>query len=260
MGKEAQMEYLSSSQINLYSQCSLKYRFQYVDLLTKPFKSSSLAFGSAIHSALSWFHRESMTNDKVPLEKLCKIFDADWYSQRTETDIRYKNGEEEMRLVVLAKEMLAMYYQLPPKKAKGTEVSFSVSLNEPKDGGARLIDLEGVIDLIEEGDVVTEFKTSAQMMDSRDADESLQLTIYSYAFEKLYRRPPKALKLVDFVKSKKPKLIVLETRRESDSYQRLYAMADQVLKGIGQKIFFPRSGFWCKDCEYAPQCQAWPSN
>ena len=250
------MEYLSSSQINLYSQCSLKYKFQYVDLLPRPFKPSGLAFGSALHSALSWFHRESMTNGGVALEKLYKIFDADWYSQRTEVEIRYKNGEDETKLAVLAREMLALYLNLPPKRARASEVPFSIPLTLPGDG-KNLIYLEGVIDLIEIDDVITEFKTSAQMMDSKDADESLQLTIYSYAYEKIYQRPPKTLKVIDFVKSKKPKLITLETRRDASGYRRLYGIAAQVLKGINLKIFFPRASFWCKDCEYADQCQTW---
>ena len=253
------MEYLSSSQINLYSQCSLKYKFQYVDLLPKPFKPSGLAFGSAIHSALSWFHRETMTNC-VSLEKLYKIFDADWYSQKIETEIRYKSGEEEMKLVFMAKEMLPLYCQLPPRRAKGIEVPFSVPLIDPGNGKSPAIDIEGVIDLIEEGDVITEFKTSAQMMDSKDADESLQLTIYSYAYEKLYQKPPKLLKVIDFVKSKKPKLIVLETKRDAANYSRLYGIASHVQKGINLSIFFPRTGFWCKDCEYAEQCLAWRGN
>ena len=146
------MEYLSSSQINLYSQCSLKYKFQYVDLLPKPFKPSGLAFGSALHSALSWFHRESMTNGGVPLEKLYKIFDADWYSQRAETEIRYKNGEEEMKLAVMAKEMLA--HVLPSfrrRKPKAPKSRSRFPLIEPGNGKNPLIDIEGVIDLIEDG-------------------------------------------------------------------------------------------------------------
>jgi putative RecB family exonuclease len=98
------------------------------------------------------------------------------------------------------------------------------------------------------------------MLDPKEADQSLQLTIYSYAFEKLYQRPPKALKLVDFVKSRKPKLVTIETRRDRESYRRLYAITAQVLKGITQKLFFPRTGFWCKDCEYAGHCQNWSGN
>jgi len=98
------------------------------------------------------------------------------------------------------------------------------------------------------------------MVDLKEADQSLQLTIYSYAYEKLYRRPPGALKVIDFVKSKKPKLMVLETKRDAASYSRLYGIASQILKGITLKIFFPRTGFWCKDCEYGENCKAWKGN
>jgi Na+/H+ antiporter NhaA len=68
------------------------------------------------------------------------------------------------------------------------------------------------------------------------------------------------IQLTISIKSKKLKLMVLETRRDKASYQKLYGIASQVLKGINLKIFFPRTGFWCKDCEYAKQCQAWRGN
>lgn len=98
------------------------------------------------------------------------------------------------------------------------------------------------------------------MLDPKDVEQSLQLTIYSYAFEKLYQWPPKSLKVIGFVKTKKPKLMVIETQRDIASYQRLYRIAFQVLKGINLQIFFPRTGFWCKDCEYGENCQAWKGN
>ena len=60
------------------------------------------------------------------------------------------------------------------------------------------------------------------MMDSKEADQSLQLAIYSHIYEKLSRKPPKTLKVIDFVKSKNAKLITLETKRDAASYQRLY--------------------------------------
>jgi len=107
------IDHLSSSQINLYLQCSLKYKFQYIDKIPRPFKPSGLALGSAIHSALAWLHRERMNGNRVTLKKLYKIFDSDWYSQKVDTEIRYKDGEEEMKLVVLAKEMLGLYFPKP---------------------------------------------------------------------------------------------------------------------------------------------------
>jgi putative RecB family exonuclease len=117
-----------------------------------------------------------------------------------------------------------------------------------------------VIELIEEDDTITELKTSAQTMDAQEVENHLQLTIYSYAYERISHKQPKSLKIIDFVKSKKPKLITMETTRDKADYQRLYFLAGQILKGIQQSVFFPRPSFMCKDCEYAKQCQEWKGN
>ena len=30
--------------------------------------------------------------------------------------------------------------------------------------------------------------------------------------------------------------------------------------GIRNRVFFPRTGYWCRDCEYAQHCRAWKGN
>lgn len=253
------IQHLSSSQINLYMQCSLKYKFQYIDGLPKPFKPSGLVFGSVIHSVINWFHKERMNGNKnrITLERLYRIFDADWYCQKLNNNIRYKNGDQELRLIALAKEILGMYFNQPHKEIKGTEISFTVPLINPLNGRELGISLEGFIDLIEIDDTIVEFKTSAQTMNQDDVDNHLQLTVYAYAYEMLYQRPPRILKIINFVKNKKPKMIELETKRCKEDYIRFFYLAGQVLQGIRHQVFFPRQGFWCKDCEYADYCRAW---
>jgi len=254
------IEHLSSSQINLYLQCSLKYKFQYIDEIPRTFKPSGLALGSAVHSALSWFHKMEINGNKVALEDFLKIFDVDWYSQKVDTDIHYKKGEEEMNLVVMAKEMLALYFHQQHNGVKGTEIPFVVPLINPSNGKRLGINLEGFIDLIEKDETIVEFKTSTHSMNPKDIDSHLQLTAYSYAYEILYQKPPKLIKVVNFVKTKKPKIITLETKRSKTDYQRFYYLASQVLKGIRSQIFFPRQSFWCKGCEYAELCKNWKGN
>lgn len=254
------IEHLSSSQIYLYLQCSLKYKFKYIDGIPATFKSSGLAFGSAIHSALSWFHKEKMNGGNVSLEKFYQIFDADWYSQIVDAKIHYKSGEDEMKLSILAKELLSLYFQEKHNSAKGTEIPFVVPLIDPSNGKNLGLNLEGFIDLVEEDDTIVEFKTSAQTMKQKDADESLQITAYCYAYEIFCRKPPKLIKVVDFVKTKKPKMITLKTTRNKTHYQRFFSITSQVLKGIKSQLFFPRSSFWCNDCEYASQCRKWGVN
>jgi putative RecB family exonuclease len=251
------MDYLSSSRINLYLMCPLKYRFNYVDKLPKPFKSSALAFGSAVHSAINWYHKQEMNGNGVTLDKLCKIFDADWYVETSEKDIQFKGSESAVELSALGKAMLGLYFQNPVRAVKGSEVPFTVPLVNPSTGKGPGINLEGFFDLIEADDTIVEFKTSAQTMYQDSVDEHLQLTAYSYAYEMLNRRPPMLLKIVNFVKNKKPKMVTFETARDESDHKRFYELACQVLEGISREVFFPRTSFICGDCEYAGPCQEW---
>lgn len=251
------MDHLSSSQINLYLLCSLKYKFQYVDKLPKPFKSSALVFGSAIHSAISWFSKEKMNGNGISLDRLFRILEADWYAQKVDQVIHYKDGETEMKLVIMAKELLNQYINLPFKEIMGTDIPFTIPLINPVTGETLGINLEGYIDLMEKDETIVEFKTSNQAMDQKDVDDHIQLTAYSYAYEMLHQRPPKNLKIVNLVKTKKPKINPFETKRDKSDYQRFFYLAGQVMKGIESKIFFPKASFVCKDCEYGEPCRDW---
>jgi len=253
-------DHLSVSQINLYLLCSLKYRFQYLDELPKPFRSAALCFGSAIHAALAWYHNQEVSGNGVTLEKLCKIFEADWYAQQLEAKVLFDSAETRTGLSILAREILGLYFAQPQKKIQGSEVAFTIPLVHPTTGEKLPLNLEGFIDLISGEDTVVEFKTSGQALNARDAENHLQLTAYSYAYQAIHHRPAKRLRLVDFVKARKPKMIVLDTKRTTEDHARFFHLAKTVLSGIRNCIFFPRTGFWCRDCEYAPQCKAWKGN
>lgn len=251
------INHLSSSQMYLYLQCSLKYKFQYIDKIPKRFKSSGLVFGSAVHSALSWFHKAKMNGNGVTLDRFYRIFNADLYSQKIENDIRYKNSEKETDLVVMGKEMLNLYFYNHLKEVSGSEIPFTIPLVDPSSGESLEMNFEGFIDLIERDDTIVEFKTSYKTMNQEDIDDHLQLTAYSYVYEMLYQKSPRLVKIVNFVKTKKPKMVVLKSTRNRDDYQRFFYLAKYILKGIESQVFFPRQCFMCKDCEYIKYCKEW---
>jgi len=78
-------------------------------------------------------------------------------------------------------------------------------LVNPSNGDRLGLNLEGFIDLIEKDDTIVEFKTSNQTFTQKNVDDNLQLTAYSYAFEIIYQKPPKHLRVINFVKNKKAK-------------------------------------------------------
>jgi putative RecB family exonuclease len=257
---EYKIDHLSASQINLYLQCSLKYRFQYVDHIPRPFKSSGLAFGSVIHSTIDWFHKERKKGRQVSLERFYKILETDWFCQRVDDAIRYKEGENEGGLLLTAKEMLSLYFQSPLNGVLEAELPFRIPLIHPSNGQNLGVQLEGFIDLIEEGDVLTEFKTSAKTMDPESINDFLQLTTYGYAYRILFGREPRMIKVINFVKTRVPKMAILETTRQERDYERFFFIAKEVLKGIRSQVFFPRQSFMCKDCEYGNLCGKWIGN
>src|SRR5439155_21840010 len=75
---------ISVSQVQAYLGCPLKYRFQYIDKIPRPWRASALAFGSSIHAAVEWFHREQLAGGRPDLTQVLKVFDADWYAQNVE--------------------------------------------------------------------------------------------------------------------------------------------------------------------------------
>jgi CRISPR/Cas system-associated exonuclease Cas4 (RecB family) len=251
------MDHLSSSQITLYLQCGLKYKYQYLDNLPRTFRPAALAFGSALHSALAWLSEEHMKGNGVSVDLLYKIFDADWFAQKLDLEIRFKDGEQEVEFAVIGKEMLSLYAREPAKKPLGAEIPFTVPLVDHTTGETLEVNLEGFFDLIEADGTIVEFKTSAAALNSSDIDSRLQFTAYSYAYELLHRKPPQSIKIVNFIKSKKPRIAIVETKRTKDDYLGFFSVAKGVLKGIKSEVFFPRPGFWCKDCEYASICPLW---
>src|ERR1051326_8681847 len=75
---------LSISQVNAYLGCPLKYRFQYVDKIPRPWRVAAMAFGTSVHAAVEWFHKERLAGRSPELTQVLEVFDADWYAQNTE--------------------------------------------------------------------------------------------------------------------------------------------------------------------------------
>src|SRR5438034_7591329 len=74
----------SISQIQTYLLCPLKYRFTYIDRIPKPWRSASLSFGSSVHAALEWFHKERLAGRNPSSPEVLAVFEGDWYAQNLE--------------------------------------------------------------------------------------------------------------------------------------------------------------------------------
>jgi hypothetical protein len=101
-----------------------------------------------------------------------------------------------------------------------------------------------------------EFKTASRSYSQSEADISIQLTAYSLAYEYLYGEPAEHLYLVTLVKTKVPKIQVLETTRSLSDYQYLMEMAEGIVRSVGSGAFFRNLAYayGCHNCEHARKC------
>ncbi len=253
------MEAISVSQLNLYRACSLKYKFHYVDRLPKPFKPAGLAFGSAMHAGIEWLYKERLQEREPTLEELVKMFSAEWYSQKLGGEVRVKDGESEQELTEQARVLLALYQERGPKSATHVEFPFKVSLVDFSTGEVLDAPLIGYIDLIENNETVDDVKVTARSMDLDSLDTQFQFLAYDYAFFVLYKTRPKAIKLINLIKTKKPKIETMELARPDRDHRWFFHTAKEAMRGIKERVFFPNPSFRCKECEYQEQCGAWPN-
>jgi len=250
------IDHLSASQIQSYLDCSLKYKFNYIDRLPKPFRASGLALGSAFHAAAEWLHNKWSNGNDVSLESVWDIFEADWYAQSLEP-ILYKNEETENEVLNLGRNLISVYFNHAPRnEVVHTELPFQLPVTNIETGEVLDITLKGIIDKIEVGDVVVDLKTWGRMISQHDLECNLQLSAYAYAYWMMYKKFPH-LRFDVLLKTKTPRYEQMETERVLEDCVIFFNICREVYVSIQKEVFIPNPSWKCQGCEYRDQCWFW---
>src|SRR5262245_56802780 len=247
---------ISVSQVNAYLACPLKYRFQYVDKIPRPWRVAAIAFGSSVHAAVEWFHRERLAGRGPELTEVLKVFDADWYAQNVEPLV-FSERESREGLAEKGRAMLQLYVESANGvKPLAVEQPFELDLADPETGEVLEVRLRGVIDLIEEGDVLVDLKTAGRTLEAGGLERHLQLSTYALAYLLLRGNVPK-LRLDMLLKTVKPRLERHETTRSVEDLSWTARLIREVSLAIETEHFFPNPSWRCTECEYFAHCQQW---
>lgn len=251
------METISVSQVGTYLLCPLKYRFQYVDRIERPFRAAALAFGASIHAAIEWFHRERIAGNTPDLKSVQSMFAADWYAQNLEPLV-FKERESKEGLADLGETLLALYVERAEREPPplSVEEPFEVDLHDPVTGEVLDVRLRGRFDLLEQGETLVDAKTAARTPESRGLERHVQLSGYSLAFYLLRNSIPK-LRLDVLLKTKVPRIERMETARSVEDLAWTAHLLSFVARSIASGHFYPNPGWQCGECEYFAHCTAW---
>jgi len=261
------MKTLSASSLSLYSDCSLKWKFRYIDKINKFEASIHLIYGSAIHKALEKLNL-SLAHKKNELEDVFQDFYDEWNKQIKDYNIspnKYSNQLFEMGINALEK----FYNEKVDYELIGAETKFKVPIIYPDGKKDQEYELYGLIDAIVKRKneiMIIDYKTSKESYNRFKLDTSLQLAIYAYAFRQMLKagKFPNIKKDIEdyisyYVLIKDYDTldgdIKMQRKKITDKHlNRMFYIIQTSIKGIKEGIFLPNYASMCNYCEFKQEC------
>ncbi|MBU1262470.1 ATP-dependent helicase [bacterium] len=235
---------LSHYQIDDYSTCPLKYRYVHI-LKGLIQRHHTVVYGSALHSAVSFYFMRKKEKRPVTIDEVIKVFESSWFSEGF-----ISREHEEMRLAS-GKKALCRFFCEQEKSGKiptYIEQAFKVMVTSD----IKLIGRFDRVDIDVNDVVIIDFKSS-ELTEKEKADkrcqDNLQLAIYALCWHKMAAEIPRVeLHFLEsgLVGSFKPDIPFLEKTEEK---------IQQVAFGIRKKDFSAKPDYNnCLYCAYRSIC------
>lgn len=247
---------VSASRLSTFHQCRLKFYFRYVLALPKP-KSAALHLGSAVHAVLKMWNMTRWRGQQLSLKDVHGIYSGLWQHEQENNPVNWEGEEEEQKMAGF--KLLETYIRegpIPPdEKPEAVEVSVEADLSHHG-----LPTLVGIIDLVRPGGKIVDFKTSGKTPDLQQTAHlnDVQLSAYGVLYRHVTGKKESGVDLHHLVKTKNPKVVVLELPSISDVQEhRLYHVMESYVEGLQRKDWVPSPGLQCASCQFLNECKAW---
>lgn len=235
---------LSYFQVDDYLTCPLKYK--YVHILRVPIMAHhTVLYGKALHDAIQYYHQNKLKGSSVSEGDLLQVFEE---SFRKEGFLSKEHIE--LRLNEGRRALANFYRQQEASKITPAHVekdfSFMHGHNKIIGRWDRIDDVDGEVKIID-------FKSS-NIEKQEDADkrakDSLQLSLYSLAYEKVFGRLPD-YKELHFLESN----LIGRARVTEESVEKAIAQTEKASSGIRSGDFTAKPNrFDCLYCAYNQIC------
>ena len=234
---------LSASAIEDYLACPLKFKFGHVlRIPTGP--QAALTFGNIMHQCVR--HYFTLRKTRVPSGEEIEEFYLSSWKDAGFTDSYQEQAYKQAGLEQLLQFVECHNLRALPSGGVRMEEKFSLELGDLR--------LEGRIDQIDAlGDhrvELIDYKTG-RLRSQRDADESLQLSIYALAAREQLQLKPDRLTFYNLANNQR-----VSTVRTEGNFSETVEVVREVAGQIRSRSFAPKPGFVCKRCDFVSICPA----
>ncbi|MFC1833636.1 RecB family exonuclease [Thermodesulfobacteriota bacterium] len=254
-------DHLSWSSISTYMQCSLKWRYHYLDRLEPEFTSAALVFGRAVHEAIRAFLQSTLNGDRLTTDNLTDVYRQVWLSHDG-PEIRFGSRDSEDGLQEKAQGLLSLFVEeyKPDTEVIAVEESFEMDLQELlPEQPCKLPRFVGVVDSIQKQNGSTcliDYKTAARRPNGNV--NTMQLVAYSMGAAGLgYESDELDYSFEYLLKTKEPAVVSYPVQITDEDRERFLRTVVRVWKAIQGSIFYPNPSFMCGSCGYQSKCKEW---
>ena len=243
----------SYSALNTYLTCPMRYFLRYIEHAEVERTSVSLPFGRAFHAVLSERARKGAD---FTIEDAKEDF-AVYFRGETEVseNLTYRADESFESWLEKGFDMLDVALAEWPDDytVKSVAESFSVEvpgLSKPLIGEFDLVVTDG-------GDeTIVDWKTSTGKWPNGKADLDLQVSTFTYAYQRINGTNP-LFRFDVFTKAKAPAHHQFYTTRTQDDLDRFVFLAGKIEAAVSTGVFLPvESCMNCTECAYGSRCKA----
>lgn len=239
---------IHQSQLVKFEMCGEAYRRQYV-AGEQDLAGTAALRGSGVHGGAQVNHtQKKKTGKDLPKKDIVDAAVAAFEDRKAKEGFRLTLDEQSMgvktamaRTVESITTLSGLYADRVAPQIQPDLIEKKITVEIP----GTEVDLAGTIDLSTTDGRLKDFKTSSRSKSQKDADESLQLTLYDFLYEKQTGRKPSGVDLEVLVDLKTPKHQQLSTVRTEKDRQVFFNRTNVMLKSRQVGLFAPAAvGSW----------------
>ncbi len=245
----------SHSRLSTFEQCSLKYKYKYIDKIKTDISTTIEAFmGDKVHRALEKLYKDlqfqHLNTEEDLINYYVKIWDEEWDdSILIVKDYSPDNYKKKGELMI--KNYYKRYHPFDQEITIGLETQFYYDLNDDYKIHIRIDRLcspeEGVYE-------IHDYKTSNSLPTQEEADKDRQLAIYSLGVKEKYKDAKKVVLVWHYLQFDK----TIKSVRSEEQLEDLRKSTISLIKNIEKQISYePQQSPLCDYCEYQSICPLW---
>lgn len=252
------MPVYSHSRLETFENCPLKYKFQYIDKISKlEFVTIEAFVGQRVHEALQKLYDELLFGRRNRADDLLAFYRERWQKGWMPTihivDAR-RTAEDHFNY---GAECIRVYYEKYKPFQQSRTLATEERLDFPLDGAGRYR-MTGYVDRIARRDDGTyeihDYKTSRTLPAQSEADTSRQLALYQMGVAAKWNDVKRVELMWHYVRHG----VTLRSTRTPQQLTQLRETTARLIDRIeSTRNFEPHKSRLCDWCEYKPECPLW---